>query len=240
MSTITGTATATKSGSTVTVNIGGTITTVEVARDLTVASGDVLLLVRHGSQRVAVARLYTAAPATPPDADGNSGAPDPRPPLVTGEIVVPPSETRSYLPSGWGESDVIQGEYGPGNHTGCAFYASAPLSLDGATVTGATVAIRRAAGGTFAAQPTTLWLVTEDIRPSGAPTLTDDTPGPSLAVDQTDDAYPIPTAWAQALVDGTAGGVALYDADGAPYVRMAGQGVWSPAFTLTIAWQRST
>ncbi|MEE3918179.1 hypothetical protein V2I01_04775 [Micromonospora sp. BRA006-A] len=40
------------------------------------------------------------------------------------------------------------------------------------------------------------------------------------------------------MVDGTAGGLAVYDSSGSPYVRFAGRGSWSPAFTLAISWRR--
>lgn len=231
------TATATKSGSTVTASIAGITVTVQVARDLTVAAGDVLLVQRVGSQWVAVCRMF-AASTTLPDADP---VPTPNPGTVTGSLTVSPVETRSYRNGGWrtDNTDVYQGQYGGnGNHTGAVFYGSKPRSLDGATVTSATVQVRRDRGGTYAAQSTTMRLVTEATRPSGAPTLTSSTTGPSLAVGSST-TFTIPTSWAQSIVDGTAGGIGFYDADGSPYVVFAGRGTWSPAFTLTINYTRS-
>lgn len=238
MSTLLATATAAKSGSTVTATVNGVTTTVQVARDLTVASGDVLLVEKVGAQWFAYARVFAAAPAAP----DNDTPPPPKPTVTTGTLVVAPVETRSYRPSyGWrtDNTDVYQGQYGGwGNHTGAVFYGAKPRSLAGATVTAATIRVRRLSAGTYAAQSTTMRLVSEANRPSGAPSLGSSTSGPSLAVGGTA-TFAIPTSWAQAMVDGSAGGIAFYDSSGSPYVRFAGRGSWSPAFTLSITWQRS-
>ncbi|HYH31097.1 MAG TPA: hypothetical protein VD903_11980 [Pseudonocardia sp.] len=233
------TATAAKSGSTVTATVNGTVTTVQVARDLTVASGDVLVVLKIGTEWFAVARAYAAAP-TP--VETNDPPPPPKPSVQTGRLVVAPVETRSYRGTyGWrtDNADVYQGQYGGwGNHYGCAFYGRKPRSLDGATVTSASIRVRRLSGGTYAAQTTTLRLMTNSTRPGGAPTLTSSTTGPRLAVNAQNDSFTVPTSWAQAIVDGGAGGLAIYDAGGSPYVRLAGRGSWSAAWTLTINWQR--
>lgn len=232
-----GTATAAKSGDTVTVAINGITTTVRVARDLAVAAGDVVLLNLFGAQWVATGRLFDTAPGVV-----DPGAPpDPQPPAQSGTLPVPPVETRSYRNGAWrtDNTNVYQGEYGGGgNHTGAAFFGSAPRSLAGATVTAAVMAVRRLSGGAYAAQGTTMRLITEATRPSGAPTLGSSTSGPSLAVGATSSSFALPTAWVQAMVDGTAGGIGFFDADGSPYVIFAGTGSWSPAFTLTINWTR--
>lgn len=236
------TASAAKSGSTVTAVVDGTEVTVQVARDLAVASGDVLMLNLYGSQWIAVGRLFTAAPAdTTPS---NGVVPPPRPTTTTGRAVISPVETRSYRSGDWrtDNDDVYQGQFGgQGNHTGCAFYGTKPRSLSGATVTSASIRVRRPdAGGANAAQATTLRLVTQSRRPGGAPTLTSSTLGPSLRRGATDNSFDIPTAWAQAMVDGTAGGLAVFDSGGSPYVILAGRGRWSAAFTMTINWRRTS
>jgi hypothetical protein len=234
------TATAAKSGSTCTAIIDGTVVTVQCARDLTVASGDVLMLILFDAQWFAVGRAFTAAPVdTAPD---NTPPPPPKPTTVIGTTVIAPVETRSYRSGKWrtDNDDVYQGQYGGnGNHTGCAFYGNKPRSLAGATVTRAVIRVRRPdAGGANAAQPTTLRQVTQKTRPGGAPTLTGSTSGPSLRRGQTTNSFAIPTSWGQAFVDGTAGGLAVYEADGSPYVILAGRGRWSAAFTLTLNWTR--
>jgi hypothetical protein len=227
-----------KSGDTCDVWINGTTTTVKVARDLTVAQNDLLLIQRTGMFWVAIQRLGTAA-VTPQTGQGQ--APPPKPPVVYGNTPFGPVETRSYQATRWrtDNDDVYQGQYGGnGNHTGCAFYGNGPRSLAGATVNGAYIQVRRKLGGGItAAQSTTLRLVTQSTRPGGAPTLTSSTAGPSLAWGQAQ-AYGIPASWAQSMVDGTAGGLALFVGGGSPYVILDGRSHYGPSFTLTIIWQR--
>lgn len=229
---------STKTGSTTTALVNGTVVTVEVARDLTVAAGDVIVLAKFGAQWCAVARKYTAAPASPINQPG----PVPNPPSVSGKLTVGPVETRSYRNSAWrtDNTTVYQGQYGGGgNHTGCVFYGAAPRSLAGATVLDASIVVRRESGGIFAAQSTTMRLMTNATRPAGAPTLGASTAGPSLAVGAANTGgFGVPISWVQAMVDGTAGGLAFFVAGASPYVRFSGLGDWGPAFTLTIAWQR--
>jgi hypothetical protein len=233
------TALAVKSGSLILVSINGVQVQVQCARDLVPGVGDVLTLARFGGLWVATGRVFAAATTVDPW-EGTTG-PDPTPDTVTGSLVVAAVETRSYRSIGWrtDTTQTIQGEYaGNGNHTGCAFYGSAPRSLAGATVQSASVAVRRGGGGAFAASGTTLWLVTQATRPGGAPTRTSSTSGPALRIDATDLAFTVPTAWAQSMVDGTAGGLAIYNAAATPYVRLEGLREWGPAWTLTINWRR--
>jgi hypothetical protein len=233
-------ATSGKTGSTCSADIGGQTVTIEVARDLSVASGDGLLVVRSGDTWYAIGRTSTAAPAVP---DTPPPPPPPsKPVVVTGKLIVSPVETRSRQGSRWrtDTDDVYQGQYGGnGNHIGCVFYGTKPRTLAGATVTSAYVRIRRLdKGGTNAAQDTTLRLVAERFRPSGAPTLGSVADGPNLRRGETQNGVQITTAWVQAMVDGTAGGLAVYEADGSPYVILAGRGAWSAAWTMTIYWRR--
>lgn len=232
-----GTATAAKSGSTVTVEVDGETITVECARDLTVAAGDPVLIGRVVSKPFVICRLFPSAVATIPPVANPS--PPAKPTTVYGTLVIQPVSTGSYRTLGWrSDSQVRQGEYGgSGNHTGAVFYGAKPSSLAGATATFAYIELRRARSGPAGDTPTTLHLVTETTRPAGAPTLTLSTDGPSLRPGEHEQ-FAFPLTWAQALVDGTAGGLALYDADGSPYVEYDGAAVWSPAFSLTIEWQR--
>lgn len=240
--TITAPALTTVTGSRCTVNINGTPTVVEVARGLTVAVDDVLLIHRAGAVWVASARLYAAAAAPPPPAPS---PPAPKPSIVTGTLIVAPVETRSHRTVyGWrtDNRDIYHGQYaGWGIHTGCAFYGTKPLSLAGATVTGASIKVRRpeSSGSTYDAAPTTIWLLSERTRPAGAPTRNESTAGPNIAAGRTAE-FTIPTSWAQAIVDGSRGGIGFYEADGTPYVIFAGQTRWSAAMTLTLDWQRVT
>jgi hypothetical protein len=150
-------------------------------------------------------------------------------------------ETRSRQGSKWrsDNDDVYQGQYGNGNHYGCVFYGNRVKALDGVTVTSAYIRVRRPdRGGANAAQSTTMRLMVNKTRPGGAPSLGSTTSGPSLRRGQTDGSFNIPNSWAQAMVDGTAGGLCFYDAGGSPYVIFSGRGDYSAAFTLTIHWTR--
>jgi len=233
---LTGTAKTVKSGSTCTVTVGDTDITVQVARDLTVAVGDVLLVLRQGSAWWAVQRLFAAAPALVEV----PAAPVPKPTVTSGTLVAAPVETRSYRGGEWrtDTDDVRQGSYGGwGNHTGCAFYGNKLRSLAGATVTAASIRVKRISGGVYGSQTATLRLVTQKTRPAGAPTLGSSTTGPSLAVGKSG-TFTVPTSWAQAMVNGTAGGLAIYDSGGSPYIVLAGRSDYAAAFTLTVTWNR--
>jgi hypothetical protein len=231
-------------GKTLTVVVNGTEITARALRDVTVAVGDIVLLQRHQGQLLAIGRMFAAAPAAD-DPLQSVPPPAPKPPTVTGTLVIAPVETRSYRASlGWrtDNDDVYQGEYGSnGNHTGCAFYGSKPRSLKGATVTSASIRAKRVSGGDYAARTTTLRRITNRTKPGGAPTLVaGSTNGPRLAVGKSDTTISIPTGWAQDLVDGNAGGLAILDSSGSPYVRLAGRGTWAQSFTLTIKWKRTS
>lgn len=232
-------ATSVKSSGTCTVDHLGVTRTVQVARDLTVAVGDVLLVHRVGPVWVASCRVFTAAPAEqpPPVAE----VPNPNQATVTGTLTVLPVYTSSYRDGAWrtDSSEVVQGARGGyGNSTGAVFYGDKPASLAGATVTAAAVTMSRLSGAAAATAPT-LRLVTETDVPAGAPTLTSTTAGPSLLRGEST-RFTLPTAWGQALADGTAGGLAVYDATGTPWLGYAGRGQLASAFTLSIDWSRTT
>lgn len=228
---------------TLTVLVNGTVVTCQAARALVVLVGDMVVGFRDQSQIVIVAVLG----ATAPTAAGEDQAPPPpvEPDMQYGRLAIYPVETRSYRDTGngWREDtdDTYQGNYGDsGNHTGCAFYGTKPASLSGATVTGVTVEVKRVSANVYADRTTTMTQITNKTKPAGAPTLTGSTiAGPLLEVGESD-TFTLPEAWGQGLVDGTTGGMALFAATGTPYVRLAGRGVWSPAFLLTIDWKRAT
>lgn len=232
---------STVSGSTCTVERDGIVSTYQVLRGLSPQVNDAVSVQRHGSLWVVVGILYAAAVGTD---ESNQAAPTPNPVAVNGKLVVSPIETRTWDSdhSSWtyrGNDSVYQGEYSSfGLNRGCIFYGSKPSSLEGATATGAYVSYRRLSkGGSASAQTSTLWLVTNKTRPAGAPTLTSSTTGPTAAWGA-QGTFTVPTSWAQAMLDGTAGGLALYDADGSPYMIFAGRSDWSAAWTLTINYTR--
>lgn len=231
------TATAAKVGSTVTATVNGIDTTVQVARDLPVAAGDVLGVAKIGSQWFAMGRFFTAAPA-PADVQP---PPPTKPPVVTGKLVITPVYTGSYRDGKWrtDSSDVIQGSYGgAGNSTGAAFYGPKAGSLAGATVTDCWITVRRGSGGAYSAQQTTLRLITQSTKPAGAPTLTSSNAGPTIPTNSTLQRFDIPNSWGQAIVNGTSGGIGIFDSSGSPYVRFVGRSDYSSSFALTLSWRR--
>ena len=252
--TLLGNAETTISGGACTVTVGGIQTVVRAVAGLTVAVGDTLLIVRQGSVYWAIGVAAAApavppAPPPPPDVpDPSDSAPTPKPTVTTGTLTVAPVATATYRDGKWrtdigpaGSADTYQGRYAGssyGRMTGCAFYGSKPRTISGATVTKAVIKARRLSAGDFAARTATLRLLTQSTRPAGAPTLNESTSGPSLAVNSTTNAFTIPTSWAQAMVDGTRGGLAIFVNADSPHIRLAGRGSWSAAWTLTINWRR--
>jgi hypothetical protein len=235
--TTTGVATAVKSGGFVDVNVDGVLRSVQIARDLVVAVGDVVVVHKFGSLWAASARLGTASLSEVPPTYSDL---DPNPSTVTGTLVVAPVDTGTYQAgAGWsGVDDVQQGAHGGyGLATGVAFYGSKPQSLAGATVTSAYLERIHRLSPPAASTSSTMWLITEATRPAGAPTRTSSAAGPATA-QNVSSTFTVPTAWAQALVDGTAGGIGFYDADGSPWVKFAGRSALTPALTLIIAWSR--
>lgn len=236
---LTGTAESTVSGGVATVSVGGIVVTARALRGVTLSVGDPVLVLRQGSAWWVLGATTPTAPVAPEPPDTS---PDPKPVERKGTLVATPVYTGTYRDGKWrtDTDDVLQGLYGGyGNNTGCAFYGKTPASLKGATVTSARLKVKRIRAGVFASQEATLRLVTQKTKPSGAPTLTSSTAGPALAVGSSTSSFVVPTSWAQDMVDGTAGGLGVYEADGSPYMRFAGRSEWAPAFTLVIEWKRS-
>ncbi len=229
-----------KAGSTCTATVLGQDVTVQVARDLTVAAGDPILLSKVGSQWFVISRFSSAAVATA-DLPTNPALPNPKPDVRSGVLIVAPIETRTWRSTGWRfeTADVFHGEYGgQGNSAGSVFYGTKPTSLAGATVTSATIRVKRLTGGTYAAQATEMHLLDQAERPVSIPSWASSTTGPSINAGETVDDFAIPASWAQEMVDGTAGGLGFFASSGSPYARFAGRGSWGPAFTLSIYWTR--
>jgi hypothetical protein len=238
------------------VKVAGITVTARVATGLTVAAGNLLLVARRGSTYYVinvVPAAPTSTPATPvaPDTPTDTGdaAPAPKPTTRTGTLTCVPASTACYRNSSWRSDgdptnsfDLYQGRYGGssfGRNTGCAFYGSKPHTLSGATVTKATVKLKRLSAGDYAARAVTLRLVSQSTRPSGAPTLNESTGGPSLKIGDST-TFTIPDSWGQAIVDGSRGGIAINVASDDPYIHLAGRGSWSAAFTLSISWRRTS
>jgi hypothetical protein len=244
--------------------IAGTSASVRTISGMTVAIGDNLLIMRHGSQRFAIAKLIAPPPIPPPPPPpSNPLAPDPVPPAqdtleaagaapkpayTNGALVVPAAQTATYRSGTWrtdqGPASATnytwQGRSSGSSYgiqTGCAFYGFTPQSLSGATITRASVRLRRRNGGSYSARTPTLRLITQVSRPGGAPTLNESTSGPSIEIDE-EIVFDLPVAWGQALVDGTRGGIATFISADDPYMVFSGIGTYSAAWTLTLYWRR--
>ena len=239
------------------IKVGGISVTARVATSLTVAVGNIVLIVRLGSTYYVtnvVPAAPTSTPATPaqPDnaqPDPGDVAPTPKPVTTTGTLTCVPVATACYRDGSWRSDgdptnsfDLYQGRYGGssyGRNTGVAFYGSKPHTLNGATCTKATLRVQRLSAGDFAARAATLRLVSQTTRPSGAPTLNESTGGPSLTIGSST-TFTLPTSWGQALVDGSRGGIGINVGADSPYIHLAGRGSWSAAMTLTISWRRTS
>lgn len=242
-------------------DVSGIRVTVRVPPGLTVAAQQNLLILRRGSTYWAIQTLTAAPavpPAPPPPADtpppASDPAPAPKPTVTTGSLVCTPVATSTWRDGSWrtdiGSStsaDTYQGRYSGssyGRMSGFAFYGSKPRSIAGATVTKATVKLRRLTSGDYAQRSPTLRLVSQSTRPSGFPTLNESTTGPALGVidhvSPWESTFTLPTSWGQAMVDGTRGGLAISISADTPYIRLAGRSSWSAAWTLTLYWRRSS
>ncbi|MFB7595767.1 hypothetical protein [Streptomyces sp. NPDC056160] len=242
-------------------DVGGIRVTVRVPPSLTVTAKQNLLILRRGSTYWAINTL-TAAPVIPPpppppadDTPNNSDPPPPpKPTTTTGTLVCTPVATSTWRDGSWrtdiGSStsaDTYQGRYsgsGYGRMSGFAFYGSKPRTLSGATITKATVRLRRLVSGDYGRRSPTLSLVTQSTRPSSFPTLNESTAGPGLGVinqvSPWETTFTLPTSWGQAMADGTRGGLAISISSDDPYMRLAGRGSWSAAWTLTLYWRRTS
>lgn len=244
--------------------VNGIQITVRVVSGVTVAAGDTVFILRRGSVywvTAVVVAAPTVPPAPPPpaedtgdDPDTGDPAPAPKPTTTTGTLVCTPVATSTWRGSGWrtdiGSStsaDTYQGRYSGssyGRNSGFAFYGSKPRTLSGATITKATLKLRRLTSGDYAKRSPTLRLVTQSTRPSSFPTLNESLTGPALGVighvSPWEMTFTLPDSWGQALADGTRGGIGIHISSDAPYIRLAGKGSWSAAWTLTLYWRRTS
>ncbi|MFD4343398.1 hypothetical protein ACFWQ6_00700 [Streptomyces coelicoflavus] len=240
--------------------VAGIEITTRVVSGVTVGVGDTILIVRRGSTFWVIA-IAGAAPTVPPvepapddtPPDTGDSAPAPKPTVTTGSLTCHPVATSTWRSGHWrtdiGSStsaDTYQGRYGYssyGRNSGFAFYGSKPRSLAGATVTKATVKLRRLTSGDYGRRSPTLRLVSESSRPSSYPSLHESTTGPSLGVrghvSPSETTFTLPTSWGQAMVDGSRGGLGIVISADSPYIRLAGRSSWSAAWTLTLYWRRS-
>lgn len=219
----------------------GTVSAQFVAAYTPTVGDTVFLAWLDGSAVIIGAQGKTGTP--PPPAE----PPPPPPPVPSPPPTAPRTGTTRFTPSGDGTyrdgswlsasitgGNVMQGAYGSyGTNQGAWFYGGRIHStLHGSTVTSARIYLLRENGGTYAAQAAHLQRVSDDSRPSGALSFAAETHDVSLAVgDQ--GWYPLPTAFAQALVD--SGGSIGVKSD--PYVRLAGLANSANAALVEISWR---
>jgi len=248
-----GTVVSAVSSSSVKVTVGGIELVARVVSGVSPALGAPVMLTMIGSNWFVTAILPAvpvSPPASPPEkpvTPPSDSSPPPKPVTRTGYLVCAPTSTCDFRDGKWrtdtghgvDSGQVLQGIYpGYGNNFGCAFYGNKPHSLAGSTVTKCTLKMKRISAGVFAARRPTLWLLSQNKRPSGSATRNESTSGPNLAVNSSTTGFVLPNSWGQALVNGTRGGIGTYVSSGSPYMRFAGRGDWSSAFVVTIWWRR--
>ena len=228
---------------TVNVSFLGTVIKCRAGRGVSTAAGDVVIAMRQGFEIVVIDNLHAAAPSTDPSSIVSTYPPNPWASVQTGSTEIRPVETRSYRDSGGWRSDTadtLQGNWGGNNHKGCAFYGTGPRALGGVEVLSATIKVKRMKGTSWSThEPTTLKHFTEKTRPrtNDVSFLSGAVDGPRLSQGESEN-FTIPTSWAQDLVDGTAGGLAIHTNTNDPKARLAGRGAWSPAWTISLTWRR--
>lgn len=233
--------TSVKSGGVVNIKIGSVIYAAQAPQDLSVAVKDPVIVGKVGNQYYIIQRFFTAVGNVEV---GTIDEPPSGPCSINGTTTFLPRRTATYRAGKWrtDTDDLYQGQTGSqGNQTGCAFYGTQLKTLAGATVLSAFLkAERLAAGKTHTAQATTLRHVTENAKPSGAPTVGGSYDGPDLSVGSTRTRIVLDTTLVTAMIAGTYGGLAIFDSGGSPYVRLAGKSHYAASFAITIAWQRDT
>lgn len=243
------------------VTVAGIQVVARVVTGVTVVTGDTVLILRRGSAYWVLGVIGSAPSTTPaPTAsdtqppDTGDTAPAPKPTTTTGSLTCHPVATSTWRDGHWrtdiGSStsaDTYQGRYAHssyGRNSGFAFYGSKPRTLAGTTITKCTIRLRRLTSGDYGKRSPTLRLVSEATRPSSYPTLNETAAGPALGVygkvSPWDATFTLPDSWGQAMVDGTRGGLAITIGSDDPYIRLAGRGSWSAAWTLTLYWRRTS
>jgi hypothetical protein len=171
---------------------------------------------RNGALVGGTATADTAAAPTPPPAPRKSS-------------VFFATRTESWRDNlGWRYQDAIgansypyQGEWNNnGLHKGLWFFDSAAIrsALSGRTIVSVRFRLRRRGkGGESAARQPTFRHHNYDSPPVGEPALSSSHLGAYWAWGE-EDTTTLPNAWGVALRDGTARGVAIFDADGSPYM----------------------
>lgn len=231
--------------------LGGVAANVPVlSSTYTPASGDIVQVMRRGPGSLLVLGVMRSANVTATKVSSsaqlvwNIAAPSTADPggASSGVYTYRPTQTSSYRSeTGWnGTSDfVAQGAWETrwGYYQGCFFYGNGAFSnLKGRKVTRIRIALRRLSGsGVYAAEPISIYLTKNTVRPRGAPLYLSKVSTPKLATGATD-TFDLPVSAGQALADGRAYGLGIRDNSRSNYLRLAGRADWADAGLLTISW----
>ena len=219
-STAFGTVMSAPGNGTVIVNINGTTATIPHLRGYIPAVNDTVMVVTQGARRVVVdAVVNPSDPILPRAAAPAPSQPTPTAPVSpVADVTVlthtfPAISTADFMNGIW-RTDTLQphmGNSGSGLNTGCWFYGNGiKTALNGATVTGAKIYLRRAAGGVYTSIAPVVYMVAQATRPAGAPTLIG-TPVTLAPIPYDGEGwFDFPIALAQQLSNGTAFGIAVY------------------------------
>jgi hypothetical protein len=215
---------------TVSVNIGGTTSTLPHLRAYVPGVNDTVLVIVQGSRLIVVDAITNPAdPVAPRNPAPSPSQPTPTVPYspiptpTTQVVTFTANSVASYRGSSWrtDRSEPIQGDYGGyGLNTGCWFYGTKVYdALKGAEVLGLKVYMKRVSGGDFSKRQGTIWAHNAADRPSGAPSLIG---GSNYAIaglaTNTAGWVDYPTWIGQAFSDGNAKGIACYIGSSTPYI----------------------
>lgn len=208
--------------------------------------GEWVTIVRDRHRLIAIGIIGPAAPAptppptTPPTNDDDNNVQDKPAEPTTTTVTLRPKTTGTARAGGWRpDTDSLYcGDWtGRGVNRGAAFYPAA-RKLRGTVTRARLNNVHRRTGGIFGALTVPLALIRQSS-PAGTLTVDATRNGPSLAVGQTANGVTIPTSWAQALVDGNAGGIGITSgASSSPYIALAGLSTRANALTLTLTIRR--
>lgn len=219
----------------VTLNVdGASLTLPALTTPSGYAIGDSVLVARDGASggwvlgKIGSTVTAPAAPVTPT-----------QPSVSLRERTVLPYFTGTYRGGKWRDtSDLYQGDYGGfGLNTGAAYYGTQIYALGAVTASphSAYLTYRRQSGGTYAAQIPTMRLLAAGTKPAGAPVLGTSSAGTAVAVGNVA-TWELPGAWVTALLNGTAGGIAINSASSTPYIVLDGLADYAAAMALTFSY----
>lgn len=165
-------------------------------------------------------------------------APPPPPPVAaSGVTPVRATDAASWVGGAWGKSEVIQGDYGWGNHNGSWFYGGGLVGVSGATVRYARIRLNRVRGGADygPGEDIHIWVHRSGWRPGGDVARI----GSAYIVKAPLGIgwFELPASMIQTLIDGGSGGLSI---SGGPYAKFASLAQDPESGLLEITWDRES